>query len=1191
MKWTTPQQNAINIPVSDIIVSAAAGSGKTAVMAERIINRLTGENPVDIDRILVVTYTNAAASEIRERVMKKILEKLSENSSETLQKQLILLNNAHFCTIHSFCLDLLKKYFYKLGIDPMVKTGDEADLEIMLQDSASNVIKEYFANNDEEFYELMNSYANGKEANMQNIILSLYKFSRTMPQSTKWLLNLPSFYSENCTDAEKQIVGFALMALEYVNNEYKKAVETISQTITCEKWLGVISSEQNATQKALKANKTYADFYNAIWGIEFKSLPPTKGENEKNKAYISACRDAAKKTINSLKEKLFGISPEFVAQDNANIYPKIKKLAEAVIKLGNEFDRIKRSKNTIDFSDYEHMTLSLLKNPDNSPSDIAFEISNQFDEIYVDEFQDCNNIQNEIFSLISGGIRNKPNLFCVGDMKQSIYKFRDANPLNFRKRCETSVLYDGKNTQSANKIFLNANFRSRDSVLCYVNSVFSQLMSEECGELCYTAHEALNYGGSFENVNPAIEEIEIDIINESNDFGQGFEMAKNHLDKTEAEAAHIASKIKEYIDSGYMLYNQKTKSTKKASYRDFVILLRSPKSAVSAYTKIFNEFGIPLYCDNSGGYFETDEVEFLINLLKITDNPDDDISLVTVMKNPIFGFNENTLLEIRLKGGKGSFYSCIKKYIKENNNQTQIKLNNFLSLLDNYHLKSKYMESDEFIDYILSDLDYYVYLSAFPDSKIRKENVRFLIQRAKQFENNNFKGIFSFIKYVENIKDSKSDECAKTIGENDDVVRLMSIHKSKGLEFPVVILAGTGKQFNTQDIKNPLVIHKDSGVGADSVYPDKGYKLPSLNKISIKQKIKYETISEELRVLYVALTRPIEKLIITGTVKNGSSFLNSIERTLSVQKSSISPYIVAKAKNFLELIVMASMRSENCELASDKGILTPVSDNIKYNIKTINIGDITLCQKQTKPSDWQFAFDGVTKAHKDISSVLSFEYPHSPSSLISGNLTVTEIKRMNTQNENETTLFDEITLKKPANFAQNGKIYGNIMGTLIHLCMEKLDLTNISNEEAVLSQLGSLVFSGVISEKEKDAIDISRIVKFANSPLGQRIAKNYASLKKEFSFKILTDVSEIYKISSADEIIVQGTIDAYFEEDGEIVLVDYKTDKVNCGNSKQIAQRYSVQLECYSKALEQITGKRVKQKLIYLFDTNEILEL
>ncbi len=1191
MKWTKSQQNAIDIPVSDIIISAAAGSGKTAVMAERIINRLTGDDYVDIDKILVVTYTNAAASEIKERVMKKIVEKLSEKENEILQKQLVLIDRSHFCTIHSFCLELIKKYFYILGIDPMVKTGDPADLDILMSRAVSSVTDEYLQLNDKDYKKLINAYGNSREINLESIIIDVYKFSRTMPDSEKWLNSLADSYDETYSKPKEFILNTAKTALEFVKNELEKALELIKTTGCCTKWQGNIFAEKSAVDEACRSN-SYEELYDMVSCMNFERLPAEKDPADMRiKAEIKACRDLAKKTMGDILDKYLSVSPKYMADDNMFVSRYVSKIVEAVKKTDKIYSGLKRESNLIDFSDYEHMVLKLLKNTDGSPSDIAYSVSDDFEEIYIDEYQDCNNIQNEIFKLISGAIRNKPNIFCVGDMKQSIYKFRDANPLNFKEKCDNAVLYNGIAVNKSNKILLNSNFRSRRTVLDFVNSVFSQLMSNSCGEIAYDENEMLNYGGGYIDINPDINRIDIDIINESDDFGDEIINSEEVLSKTDAEITHIASKIKNYIKEGYMLYNKKTGLEKKADYSDIAVLFRSPSSYLSSVEKIFTKYKIPFYCDTNGDYLNTEEMDFLISFIKIIDNPDNDIALATVMKNPIMGFDENKLLKIRLDGGRGSFYKCVKNYIVNFDDDIKIRLQKLISLIDELYFKSKFMGTADFLSFLIDKIKYNTYLSAFPDSKLRKTNVLFLINKAREFEQNNFKGIHSFIKYIESIKLSPSVQSGANAAESMNVVRVMSVHKSKGLEFPIVFLGGTGKKYNLTDANSKVVLHKDFGIGMDSVYLEKQYKVPTLTKLAIKQKIKLEAMSEELRVLYVALTRPTEKLVITGTVKNGSSFLDSIEKNIKNEQYNINPYIVSKSKNFLETVLMAAMRSDGFESGSENIFDYPVKDGVSYNLNLKNISDITIDDERYLNEDWKLSYKSVTADYDKISANLDFKYNFADSCRIPGNITVTEIKRLSLNDDSE-NYYADVSLSKPKNFSDNDKLQGNILGTLIHLCMENLDLTKISDRSLINEQLDKLVNDNIISDKERNAIDVSKIEKFSQSELCRDIINNYNTFQKEFSFKHFIDSNEILNVKNHENIIVQGTIDAFYEdENGEIVIIDYKTDKVKNMDFSPIIERYRIQLNCYEKALEKIFNKKIKKKIIYLFDVNEAVEV
>ncbi len=1192
MKWTPEQERAINIPVSDTIISAAAGSGKTAVMAERIISRLTGDNPVDIDKILVCTYTNAAASEIKERVMKKIVEKLKSSNDDFLQRQLILINNAHFCTIHSFCLELIKKYFYVLDINPSVKTGDPTELDILLDKAAAQVIREYFDKADSDFIYLLSHYADSRETKLQKMVLDLYKFAKTMPDCDDMLLSLSDKYDGINADIESFVSDNILLSLSFAIDEYDHGIELLLKSGICEKWLVLFQNERDMLVDITKGSMDYDTLYNSVNSIKFATLPTYRltGDEGRLKNDIKKIRDKIRDdVIKKLREKYLSIAPEFIRKDNLRIKPVVSKLAELVHETDIKYTEMKNTEGLIDFSDYEHMALKLLRNPDGSPSDIAYSVSAMFEEIYIDEYQDCNNIQNTIFSLISGEISGRPNMFCVGDMKQSIYKFRDANPLNFKKRCDISRLYTGGELHDSNKIFLNANFRSRPSILDFVNSVFYQIMSEKCGELSYDSNEALNAGGQFEDANSDIDFIDIDIINESDDFGDGIPSPKNSISKIDAEVSHIASKIKAYMDEGYLLYDRASGSHRAAKYSDIVILMRSPKAYTPSFERIFSKAGIPVYCDNSGGYFDTEEISFLISFLKIVDNPDDDIALAAVLKNPIFGFDENKLLRIRMGGGAGSYYHCVKEYISRFNDRISEELKSFISLIDSLYRKSSYMPTDEFLSCIIRELDYYVYLSSFADYKLRKANVRFLLHKAKEFETNSYKGIYNFVRYIEGIKDDNKAECAKALSADDDVVRVMSIHKSKGLEFPIVFLSGLGKQYNMTDANKAYVIHKDFGIGLDFVYPEKAYKLTSINKLAIRQKIRLEAISEELRVLYVALTRPVEKLICTAVVKNGSALLNKLEQSLYNQPYRINPYLIMRSASFIELILLAAMRSTGFESASGMCFKNPVSDGVKYNLTLKNISEISLEISEQSLVDIDSAFSEATENYDRLSCILGYKYPYAESSALPGNISVTEIKKLFAE-DSENKLYDDMKLVRPSNFGADIPISGSAKGTLMHFCMEKLEFSEITDFSLLKAAIDKLLSASFINDDERKAIDDEKIWSFISSPLGRRMSAH--KINKEFAFKYMIKASEIYDIATDDEIIVQGTIDAFFEDDdGELVLVDYKTDKVADGNTAIIADRYRVQLDCYARALENIIGKKVKQRIIYLFDTNEAIEV
>lgn len=1191
MNWTNEQQSAIDFPVSDIIVSAAAGSGKTAVMSERIINRLTAEDYVDIDRILVVTYTKAAASEIKERVMKKILDKLSDGKNEILSNQLVKIQNSHFCTIHSFCLDLIRKNFYILGIDPNVKIADESETQMLKQNAVNYVINEGYESGDEKFKNIAAFYYRKKDTRLAELILSTYGFSRTMPSSDKWLEMLPELY-ENDFKVKEIAYDIFKQTIKYITSTLNYAVELCTKQGECAAYINLLSSDLETYDDLLRIND-YERIYSCVNDIKFKKWVTDKNIDSEFTALIKKIRDDAKKEFDDIKKKYFAYDPNFVKKINNNAASDIKCLVSLVKKFADKFDELKREANLIDFSDFEHMALRLLKNDDGTPTDTAKYISEQFDEIYIDEYQDCNNLQNEIFKYISGEYRGKPNVFCVGDMKQSIYSFRDANPLLFKQKIDSYNMFDGKTHYEHNKILLNSNFRSRKEILNFVNTLFYRTMSPQCGELEYNNDEMLSYGSDFEDVNPDTKYIDIDIIDKDNGFDTFSEIAESNLTKVEAEAVHVAEKIKKYISDGYVLYDRKEKKTRTAKYSDIVVLMRGMKSSAPIFERIFKKMEIPVYSDKSEEYFDSEEIVFLTSLLKIIDNPDDDISLAAAMKNPVFGFDENDFLKIRLIDKNISFYSCICKYKDSADDELSDKISEFLCKINDFYEKSRYMETDELINYVVIKINFYTYLSTFTDSELKKTNVRFLIQKAKDFEKTNFKGIFSFIRYIDNLKmsDDTKVESARVLGENDNVVRIMSIHKSKGLEFPIVFLARLGSEIRLKEDTKPAIYHSELGIGADSYSGGKVIaKTKSLNKIIVRYQKFKEYISEEMRVLYVALTRPTEKLVLSGVCSLATKVLSKIEYQLANQDERIDPFLIMKSKNFLEIILFGIMRSGGYQADSMSFEMKKYDDGCKYNVSLINMNEIDFDKNPACDMNWEDMYESCTDNYTKISNMLSFEYPYKASSYLPSNMTVTEVKRLS--DDDQDLLYDTVSLETPKNFASSKKIYGARLGTLVHKIVEKVNFENIGDENCLDLLIDDMKSKRIIDDNESECIPKDRINRFFSSKLAERMKNNISSLRREFSFKIMIDSSEIFSDANDDNMIIQGTIDAFFiESDENAVIVDYKTDSVLNVNSKDIAEKYKIQIDCYAKAVEKMLNIKVKEKIIYLFATGETINL
>lgn len=1185
MGWTVDQQKAINAPVGDILVTAAAGSGKTAVMVERIINRILADNGTDVDRMLIVTFTNAAASEIKDRIMKAIIDKMDKGENKNLEKQLVLINSASICTIHSFCLEVIRSNFDKINLDPNFAIGDENDLEILFNDCIDSVFEKYYQSEDRDFLTAVRCYSSRSDESFANIIKNLYKFSRSIPNSEDWLLSQPCFDKD-----------FALeVLLNLAKSKANKAMSNYNEIIKICNTDKVMNAKidffavESAQFDGLLYAKNWDDAYSVIKDLSYETLRFPKDCDEYIKEKIKDLRESAKANIKFIKENYITCDSHGIDSQLEFISKTVKVMCRLAYEVGEEFAMAKKEKNVVDFSDIEHMCLKIL-NDNGVQSETGKTVMNKFDEIYIDEYQDCNSVQEAIFGFVSGKNKGKPNVFAVGDMKQSIYKFRDANPKLFKFKSDTYNVYSDDTHQQYSKILLNVNFRSSDKVINNINSVFRQLMSVGAGELDYTSDEYL-YCGSNCYTDTNKDKLSTEVVFVSTDVSQVQDDGDNdevmEFTKETAEASFIAGRINEMInDPSYVVYDKKLGTYRHIEYRDIVILMRGIKSNASAFADVFKQLNIPLFVDVSG-YFDSPEIDFIINVLKVIDNPLDDISLVSVMHHPVFSFTDNELMQIRNNMHKGLFYYAVCEYAKKDD-VTGIKCKKFISLITNLFNKSKYMSVNELIQNVVAKTDYMIYLSTLDNSDIAKSNVRMLYTKASDFEANNFKGIFNFVNYVEKTKSKgKDSDSAKLIDENDNVVRVMTIHKSKGLEFPVVFVARTSTKFNKRDLSEAVLKHKDYGIGINVTDYSRRISYPSVYKNAMRYSLEREYVSEEMRILYVALTRAREKLIVVGYHNDYKKLLDDTQKKLTGQGDIIDADVVLTANSYLEWMVMATIRNKTTGFECDDNIYN-VDDGSVFLYKSVYADDLSQTIDNTNDNK-AIKFDTSFK-DDNITDLITYEYPYSLMCSIPGNVSVTELKKMAMENEGTFSKYHFKSLDVPMFKKQNDKLTGAKMGTLMHFVMEKTDFTQ-NDINQINNNLTSLYESGYISKQELDAVDANDILKFINSPLGKRVVENYDKFYREYSFKYMMKANEIYEGSFDDEIIVQGIIDAFFiDKDGKIVLIDYKTDKI-VENEQKTAQKYREQLKYYSIAIEKILKIPVKEAYIYLFETGNAIKI
>lgn len=1256
-KWTKEQQEVIDHRDGNLLVSAAAGSGKTAVLVERIISMiLDTKEKVDIDKLLVVTFTNAAASEMRERIADAVSKALEEATKlekkdviEHLQKQILFLNKANITTIHSFCLDVIKNNIHLITLDPNFRIGDTTECQLIAQEAIDEVFEElyeqgYLGDENSEkgkrFLKLIDSFAERNGDNqVQSLIMSIYNFAMSFPNPEKWLNESADAFLVG-DDFDFTSSKWGRIVINSVKTEIEDIVGNMEKALaTVHPYLGEIENIQKIITESERIDVVYNsldkgwdDFIKAIG--EFYPEDYRKGKkikkddpDEMREAWKIAT-EYRKEAIESMKKVAEMYKNRYSKDIKKEIdmsYPIVRAISDAVLEFWKKFEEAKRDKGIIDFNDIEHFALEILVDEDENgrqiPSETAKRYSEEFKEIFVDEYQDSNLVQEAILSSIAN--KEMPNRFMVGDVKQSIYRFRQAKPEIFLHKYET---YSTEKDKDGRKIMLYKNFRSRKNVLDAVNFIFENIMSKELGEIEYNDDEKLNPGAVFEE---CYEEnaivggsCDVHIIEKKANENLTDEQLEEEedLDNIQIEARAIGKIIKEIVGKNsdgkiQMVYDKEEKRYRQAKYKDIVILLRATSNWASVLTEEFTNMDIPVYADTGTGYFDTIEIKTIVSLLKVIDNPMQDIPLLAVLKSPIYNFTPEELIDIRIVNRNVSFYEAMKIYASFDDCDNK-KVRDFLERLDDYQERSSYLSTDELLWYLYNETGYYAYAAILPAGKQRQANLRILFERAKQFEDTSFKGIFNFINFVEKLKKSDSDMGeAKTLSENADVVRIMSIHKSKGLEFPIVICGGMGKRFNKMDMNRGILYHHELGYGPQVVNLETRLSYPSMMKEAMKKQMVVEMLSEEMRVLYVAFTRAKEKLIITGAVndveKNLQKWASNSQKVMKDNK--LDRYNLLKSASFLDWIMSVAIAHKDARgiLPFDSEIVEK-EDESEWKFKIHKREDYTLSSEDEEEINLadvlreELASSREVDYSEIVRTRLDFKYPYQKSVEKSGSISVTEIKRLwNLEREDNLEIdINEIEssrnnkkteIKRPKFIQENKdeKLSPTHRGSVVHLVMQIINMDRVSTIDEIKNQIEEFVQKEIITQKEADVVNPFKIYKFFKSELGTRM-KNADFVGREKAFYTEINMKNLFAKEGIDydeSIMLRGIIDAYFEENGEIVLLDYKTDFVNEENREEVVDRYRKQLEIYAKVIEEITDKKVKEQYIYLFGVDESVRI
>lgn len=1174
--WTKEQQQVIDSRNQNLLVSAAAGSGKTAVLVERILSLiLDEEKKIDVDRLLITTFTKAAAGEMKERIGKAINERLQvQPENEWLQRQEALLPRAQITTIHGFCLYVIRNYFHTIGLNPNFRIADQGEMGLLKQDVAEEILEEAFMQRSAEFIKFAESYGSGTRGNgLEEMILELYEYAIANPRPQAWLQSCAKKY-ELPEDATWNDFSESNLIFEELKITVSDAMKQMLEALRLVKlpdgpkpYEEVLCLDIAFLQDLLDA-KTMEQFEELLTEHTYKRLPSKRSKamaevDEELCEKITNLRNGMKDSLKNISQQYFQVPSEVLFEQLRETAGNVHCYVELTLAFMERLKEKKRRKNILDFDDQEHLALQILTREEDGklvPSEVADIFCDYYAEIMVDEYQDSNLVQEAILESISGGRRGKHNRFMVGDVKQSIYRFRQAEPRLFLEKYQRySKEEDGR------KIDLHQNFRSREEVLDSVNEVFEKIMFPELGGISYDETAALKKGAAYPQ--KAGTNTEFLVLAQEEWEKLRYEISWT---KAEAEAHLIAVKIKKLLDEEQVTENGKLRPIRLG---DIVILLRAMKGWSETFVKVLQEEGIPARAQSREGYFQTMEIETLLAYLRVLDNPTQEIPLAAALHSSLGGFSSEELAKIKSAHKELSFAKACRQYVEDGEEGViKERLKAFFETVDHYRKRASYTSIHELLWEIVSETGYLDTIRALAGGEQRLANVEMLLQKAQDYEKISYHGLFHFVRYIEKLQKYQIDYGeADLSGMQEQTVQIMSIHHSKGLEFPVVFVAGMGRGFNKQDSRRKMIFHHSYGIGLDYVDLEKRMKQPTLLKELIRRENALESVAEELRVLYVAMTRAREKLILTGMIKEGQGKLPTFKnRLLLSQVSGASCYLVwlLSAKNPHQ----SSIEEQWISLADI--LKDSISNRVKEFLNREELEKRLVFKAKDKDLQQQFE-------HR-----LSWNYAWNFEQRAKQKYTVSELKKMRMVEADELVeeLYpEEIVATVPQFIEKSEKKVGAAKGTIYHTIMEQVDFFGMTKLSQIEEAFRHLVAQGCLQEEDLQAVWPKDFLIYAKSELAKRMqrAKEQGCLFKEQPFVIGIPGNEIEESNGEELVLVQGIIDAFFYEGEEIVLVDYKTD--HCYEEEELIRRYRQQLDYYQRALEMTSGKKVKERLIYSF--------
>lgn len=1173
--WTEQQKAAIESRDGSILVSAAAGSGKTAVLVERVIERISDKDkPCPADSLLIVTFTKAAAGEMKERIYSAFKERIRQDPNNAyLRQQEMLLPDADICTMDSFSYSLVKENFRLTDLSPDFKIIDSNELSLLESTAIDTVMENEYQKGDRAFTDLVELlFKSRDDTQIAECVTKLYTYSRAYAFPDEWLDGILDGFDPSTEIANscwgKAIIDYAVRAVDYcleLNSEMQTVIS--DDEILFNVYHDACESDReylNALRSTLSDGEW--DEARLMMNIRFKARKrlPSELKDDRTVKLLNEKRETIKTTVTKKLLSYMCVSEEENAEDSRFFAPMIKKLIECVREFGEELLKLKKEKNSYDFSDISHMALNLLIKKENGKivkTALATELSSRYTEILIDEYQDTNEAQHILFDSISN---NGSNLFRVGDVKQSIYSFRQAMPEIFTGLRDSLESYENGNYPA--KITLDRNFRSREGVTSFINFVFSQLMSRKSGGVDYGENEALVAGASYPETDEPKAQLHIIDMSSEENFA---------LDPEACQARHVASLIKEMVSRERIIGREGAQ--RPIRYKDICILMRSVKSgAATTFANELRNWGIPCFTEVTGSFFSSSEISVMLSILRITDNPNQDIPLLSALMSPIFAFTPDETAKLRISDRKSSLYACLLKAESENS-----KVASFLKFFRRMRFIASTCTASELIRRILDETSYLAIVQAMSDGELRRSNLMLLVDYAEVYESSGMTGLSGFIRFIDKLFINKKElNASNPISENADVVKIMTIHKSKGLEFPVCILANAEKQFNAEDEKKSMIINPSYGIGLLKRDQRTMAEYETLSHTSAKLQMNLASKSEEMRVLYVAMTRAEEELIIVSSVKDAEKALEKAALDIDPSKGQISSFSVLSKKSYGEWLLKATLRhpdayelrrtidlSDEYTLKTDSHLVVKVIDSVKSYQKSL--------------TDISESVEVDDELQRLISERVNFKYKYAPLASVATKRAASQLDRKLIDREN-------FAVSKP-DFLTGGKLTAAQKGTATHRFMQFADFSSAEND--VAAEAERLALSGKLTKEEADNIRKDEIEAFFHSELYKRI-RSSNNVMREKQFTVNVPAERIYpelKGELNEDIMVQGMTDCAFEENGKLVVVDYKTDRID--SEDIFRNKYTKQLELYKYALEQITGMEVTQTCLYSFKMSKTIEI